>query len=731
MTDNNNKEFYADIMSQIGPDSIRSSIDMLRLFAAKVGVSSVSSQIDELEQRYFYMLRFIASGNSVPNIGKELLVMSETARSICTVIERERVSRGEQTLYSAQLRYQNLRPEENLQSLVSDYLSELERLRTDSASLTDSRRSACLEQMASDIFMRLWVEMPLTPEDVELMKSIFEDSEIPEYDRVLWLGSIGLGLLFYEDSDRRKLLFYVLGGDSEILSPIASVWLVLSYVNYYNPDDDVLSILRQIQSFYPTDIADVWLELFRACGTKKLSDDLERDVLSGMMDLGRRMADKFGNDPEKLEEAMRNGDWNSGLDVNGFEKIKGFIEAQNRGDDVYMATLGKMRQFPFFNNIPNWFLPFHAGNSALADVTDGEGLAFADTVAKMPFLCDSDKYALLLSVASAPVAMRENLLRNIVDRQNAMNGEMLDAALEEITSQGRKAVMSRYIKNLYRFFSLFRRKAEFPNIFDMETLYGAFPVRILSESENDKLTSIAELLLRLRYYEQAASAFESLAKREPENVQAFQKRGYACELAGDLVEAGYSYEEALNLKPGDKWTVRRLASVLLKAESYNDVVDLLEPLQPEIADDVELLSCYAKSAYETGDYARALELYYNVTYLLEDDTVKPELAWLLVLNGDFDGAEATFADFIDKSTKPCDFIHFGHLHWAKNETTAALDAYAKAAGLVDSQKESFAELFADTFREISSVLDSSHKASLRTVPDIIAFRTYGSRFGKL
>ena len=97
------------------------------------------------------------------------------------------------------------------------------------------------------------------------------------------------------------------------------------------------------------------------------------------------MADKLGNNPEKIEEALRNGEWGGSIDVSGFEKIKDFIEAQNRGDDVYMATLGKMRQFPFFNNIPNWFLPFHAGHSALAEVTDGEGLAFADTVGKMPF----------------------------------------------------------------------------------------------------------------------------------------------------------------------------------------------------------------------------------------------------------------------------------------------------------------------------------------------------------
>lgn len=731
MTNSNNQIFYGDIMSQIGPDSIRSSIDMLRLFASKGASAGLLSRIDDLEQRYFYMLRFIASGNVVPDIASELKDMTDAARSICMEIERARVARETQSMYGAQLRFQELRPEENLQSLVSDYLSELERLRTDSASLTDSRRAAALEQIASDIFMRLWVEFPVSSEDTELMMSMFEDSDIPDHDRELWLGALGLGLLEYNDGGRRRLLFDVLRGTSESLSAIAAVWLVIAVARYYGTDDEIRKVLSEIQAVYPEDIADAWIELFRACGTRELSDGLARDILPGMMDMGRKMADRLGNDPEKIEEALRNGEWGDSIDVSGFEKIKGFIEAQNRGDDVYMATLGKMRQFPFFNNIPNWFLPFYAGHSSLAEVTDGEGLAFADTVGKMPFLCDSDKYALLLSVASTPAAMREALLRNIVDQQAAMNGEMLEAALNEMKSQGRRAVMSRYVKNIYRFFSLFRRKAEFPVVFNIESLYRAFPIDLVLDSGTDRLSAVAELLFRLRHYPQAASAFRFLALQEPENFQVCQKMGFAYELSGDIALAECAYIEALGLKPGDIWTVRRLSNVLMKEEKYTDLETLLEPLQSEIADDAELLGLYAEAAYRNGDYARALELYYNIAYLEGGESAKPALAWMLLLNGDFDGAEVTFADFIDKSTDPRDFIHMGHLRWAKDDIPGALEAYVRAAGLVSPTKESFAELFAESFPMVSDVITPSRQSALRTVPDIVAFRTYGSRFGKM
>lgn len=731
MTNSNRQDLYSDIMPQIGPDSIRSSIDMLRLFAAKGASPAIMAEIEELEQRYFYMLRYIASGHMVPRITTELMVMVETARNICTQIERARVAREEQTLYAAQLRYQDLRPEENLQSIVSDYLAELERLRTDSASLTDSRRTAALEQLASDIFMRLWVEAPMNAEIVELMMSILKDSDIPLHDRELWLGAIGLGLQVYDDLDRRQLLNNVVAQTPDQLSAIASVWLVLAVAVHDGDTSHLNSSLGHINAFFPQDLADVYTELFRACGTKELSDDLARDILPGVMDIGRRMADKFGNDPAKIEEAMRNGEWDDGIDASGFEKIKGFIEAQNQGDDVYMGTLGKMRSFPFFNNIPNWFLPFYTGHSALADVTDGEGLAFADTVGKMPFLCDSDKYALLLSLASAPAPMRENLLRNLVDQQRAMNGEMLEAALAEAGAEGRRAYMSRYIKNLYRFFTLFRRKSEFPAVFDIDMLFGSFPVETLLAEGTSDVASIAELLLRRRHYRQAASLFHFIASEDPENVQPYQKMGFAHELDGNLDMAEVAYVNALGLKPGDMWTVRRLAIVLSRTGKYDDIIELLEPLQGTIADDRELLAIYAEAAYHTGDFARALELYYNIAYLDGGDAVKPRLAWLLVLNGDFDAAEATFADFIENSADPADFMHLGHMHWAKNEISQALDAYARAGALMSPRKESFDELFADSFAAVMNRLSIEQAGALRTVPDIIAFRTYGSRLGKL
>lgn len=732
----NERKLYSDIMAQIGPDSLRSTFDMLRMQAAKGAPAGTPAQIDELEQRYFYMLRFIAGGNAVPHVAEELQEMAATARRICTTIFRHQAMSLESTMYSTQLRFQALRPEENMQSLISDYLSELERLRTDSASLADASRNSKLEALASDVFMHLWVHFPFVPEDTELVMSLFEDADIPLHDRVLWLGALGLGLLQYDDSERRHLLLQVVARCVDALSAVASLWLVLAVA--VHADDELPMFadptFRQIEAFHPGDVADAFYELFRACGTNAVVGDIEKGILPGMMDLGRRLADRFSADSEGLDEALRNGDLGEGVGVDDYENMKKFVSAQSRGDDVFMATIGRMRSFPFFRPLSAWFMPFYASHSALAPVTEGEGMAFADNVASMPLLCDSDKYALVLSVASAPAEMRDNMLQNIAAQQDMLDSEMLQQASEAVDADHpRRAVMSRYAKNLYRFFTLFPQRGQFPATFDIAKLFRVFPFDMFGDADADgSVIEIARLLMRLGHWPQAMATYHYLTMREPENTEYFFNMGRAAEAINDLDTAAYAYGNILDIEPDHTDAILRLASVLTVSGKYAEVVELLEPHQAALADNVEALRIYADAAQATGDIARALDLYYNISYIDTEAHVQPRIAWLALLTGDFDGSRAAFDTFIDTTAEASDYIHLGHLRWAGDDVDGALRAFAQAASMATPGKTSFIELFAESLSApLSNVLTRQQYASLRTVPDIIAFRTYGSKYGNI
>ena len=729
MTDKN-KQQYIDIMAQICPDSIRASIDMLRLYATEGATTDINARIDELEQRYFYMLRFIAGGNVVPGAKAELKGMADTARDIAGAIYLRRLTANAVSRYGAQLRFEALRPEENLQSLVSDYLAELQRLRTDSASLTDSRRAATLERLAADIFMHLWVESPITAEIADLVVDVCSDDDIPLYDRQLWLGAIGLGLFTLADTRHVALLLTLVRCKSDDISAIAALWLVMANGFLSHAGLPMAPVLKNIAAAHTGDISDAYLEFYRACGARAIADSFERDIMPRMMDIGRKMTASLTEDPDQLQEKLANGEWTPDLGADQYENIKSFLDAQNSGDDIYMSSLGKMRHFPFFNSLHTWFLPFYASNSAIADITEGEGVAFADTVDRMPYLCDSDKYALMLSMAMTPAAMRDNMLRNIAEQQANIDQEAIDEALGASAKKSRRDIMSRYVKNLYRFFNLFPNRTDIHSPFDPEEIFDTMPLQLLT---SDELGAVAALLMRLRYYSHAANLYGRLAAEKPDSLEMVQKYGFALELAGDADAAVHAYTEALALRSDDRWTLRRLAATLTALGRYAEVVSLLASFQEGMSDDLELLALYAEAARNTGDIARALELYYNIEYLEQNGRYNPEIAWLQLLNGDTDSAVESFASFIDTpDATPLDVVHYGHLLWSIDHIDDAIEQYVRAAAAIPPGRSSFLELFEQSLAEgLSQILSSDSEATLRTIPDIISFKTYGSRLGKI
>ncbi len=737
------KNTYSEVLRTIGGSSMRNTIAGLRSFCGiRPECAPIIRRIDQLEQRYYYMLRMLAGGTPMPTIHSDMLSMRIAAEGIAAETCATLLASRSDSLYASQLHYRRLRPEENLQSLVSDYLSELERLRTDSASFTDSRRNAALEQLASDVFMALWVELPFGADVVELVIGLLEDGEIPIHHRVLWLNAVGLGAceLPYgqPDDQRNKLLLTVHRNMPDELSAIAAVWLVVWYVASGHLFSDKTELAYDLLEAYPDDAADIFLELFRACGAGALADNINRNVMPDLMNLGKGIADKLAENPDDIESTLLNSEWSSEIGAEGFDKIKSFIDSQNSGNDVYMATLGRLRQFPFFNSIANWFLPFTPGHSALAEVTDGEGMAFADGVDKMPWLCDGDKYALILSVAQTPAQMRDNLLRNLADTHAAMNSEALEQAREQADKLGRRMVINRWVKNLYRFFTQFRRKAEFVSVFDTKHLYGAFYDLELNLSHPDAALAIARLLFDSKNYELASHFFQSYVIKNPNDLKALQQYGFSLERSGKIDIAIDFYNDALLLKPGDNWTLRRICDLYIQDGQYYAVIDLLSPLEERLQSDNELMSLYAKALLNTGDADRALGLYYNLEYNITESggevpaAVKADQAWAMTMTGDFDGAVAVWETPGVLDVWSADAMNaYAIALWCSGRTDKAIDVLVRVKALPTYSTLDDMMLGAKISELPAGVISPETADALKILPDMVAYRIYGSNFGKI
>lgn len=694
--------------------------------------SRLARDADALEGRYFYMLRFLSSNNDVPDLEQILRAVYKEFDNILSRLEMAVIADEDQGPLGAQLRYMALRPEETLESLVSDYLAELEAVRTDTAALTDTTRRSGLERLASDIFMRIWAELPKIDDSVGLVESLLIDETVPVYDRALWTAAIGLVNLQHFTVERARMLVRVYAGaDNDRLAAVALVWNVIT-INYNLPEFEpgqFNEVKTDIFPEYdPADIGAAVTELARSLGTEDFARKFKETIEPELRDLGRAVSEKFSNiNPEKADEMLMDPEWlSSDMGTKGFDSLKNFTEAQQSGADVFMTSLGKMRMFPFFSNMSNWFLPFHTANSALAPVVDGEGAAIADTVSNMPMICDSDKYALLLSLAATPESLRAKAMEAMTAQiYNASQMPGYQEAFGSVMNSDRRTLVTSYVHNLYRFFTQFHKGKEFPNPLAAEPTIDLFSDFINFEDCKENIATVADILFASKHYASAFAWYQELeADRKLDNARR-RKMVFAAEMSHRYL-AVEMYKALLDIDPSDLWAAMRLASCMLGDDNAVGAYTVLEPFQPNNSDNKELLRLLATAYMRAGKYAEALDTLHNLDYLLNegDCSAKGDIAWAMALCGDIAGALKVYETSDDT---PLTQARRALVMWLGGERRACLEIMATLAGRgVEFEKIG---LYDNAY---SYLLDNAHGGlSLSQIPDALRYKIYGSKFGNL
>ncbi len=658
-------------------NDLADAVTALRSAAAMIpGGDAYAPRLDAIENEYYYMLRFIASGNDVENAPDTVTRLSDDLFRIARSIELDLIAESDVTVFSGQLRYVRRRPEETLASLVSDYLAELDSVNADTAALTDTRRRTGLERIAADIFSRLWVEFPVSTDTAALLASLFDDASIPFYDRVLWVHALGLSALNYPDPTIINLLHDAHRAADSRVSTAAAIWLVFTAAA-----PGTISSIKEIQ---PDDALSVYIEFARALYADILSNNYKDTLGSRLNDLGRRVSDRLsGTDPDKIGDYLSDPSWlGSDMDSKDFDSIRDFAQAQANGDDVFASTLGRMRSFEFFNALPNWFLPFHTANSTLAPVVDGEGAMIADAIAIMPILCDSDKYALVLSMAQMPAGMRETALTQMTQQfQHLSNSDEATAeAFSSSATQSRRQLINNHIKNIYRFFKLFKTRHEFTNVF--ERGIDISPVCEPGVEEPAGLLALADALLRSRRYIQALDIYDAVLLAgfdQPDPTDTFSEAqlmhaAMAADKAGARLRACQYYEYVLARNPANLDAAMAFARISLCEDMAADGIAVLTPFIDDNTDNPSLLRL-AGSLYEAlGEWVEALNTYHNLDYILPegDDSAKGRLAKALLFTDDYSSALPLF----EKATPDPSLAYYHALAlWLAGERQRAIDIF--------------------------------------------------------
>lgn len=692
---NNNLSSLLDAVGKAfaGDMPLSSSFALLNRIATDLGSDSLAAATRKVESRYFYLLRFVGGSDGAFSAAKDTdRIRRETERLLataaCLVMEADTTA-----IKGSQLRYQRRRPEENLESITSDFLSEQDRLRTDPMALTDSHRRERLEQLATDIFRRIRATDPFTEDKERLIETLIGDRGIPSYFRELILNAVGLGMESYLQPWRMRLLSNAVASDENRIAIAAEVWIVLG----------IALSGRKITPEIPLPhIADIRYALLRAMIPAENS-------LSGLMSAGRKMqANPFGQ-PD--------------LNAGEYEAIKRIQEAQMRGEDVFGSTLGRMRRFPFFNETANWFLPFHSAHSALSDIVDGEGAAVADMIEQIPVLTDGDKFAMVLSMSAMPASMRSKALTAMVDniRQIADSEEFREAINSSKPTD--KMLVGQAVTTVFRYL---RDNSEGART-DLAAIDGVALVgrilHLIPDGEIDGKEEINTIrdLCRIGRYRQALGIYDAFAGRIDSDPETLCMLAEAAKHEGRRDRMISFYEDALTQSPGFLPALLGIAKANAEDGKPAKNAALLESYAEKYSSEPAFLALLGDSLLANGDVEKAIETYHNLDYISKDKNAKAPLAWAMTIAGDYENASRFFSA-ADDSAAPETQVRKGILLWLSGKRAESLALLRNVRGIISS--EDFDRHFSDAARQLKSAEDN---ADLGLVTEIL---NYGADIDK-
>lgn len=670
---------------------IGAALDRLADFARSAGRSfSTLNHIESLADSYSQLSDYFIKG--MPDPMNHIIaadISAETALLTNGIARRALAASGEPGIYFSTLRFELSRPDDTIPGLLADLAD-------------DSRPATENEATAIRAFNRIWVSHPLPQSSIEGLRTYLVDPSSPlaVHYRMLLTGALLLGTISFFDPRKAMVLaeIYQANLDSPV-SIIALTALVLSLAAtpaYARGDRRLAEALKAMESIgqLPDDLRDAFTLLIRSRDTERVTRKINDELIPDLLKM-KPSIDILTKDSAPIidEDGEMNPQWDEMLSSSGLgDKLRELSEMQSEGADVMMATMGALKDFPFFNEVANWFLPFHTGHS----LASGEAVApIAEIISDNPQLCDGDKYSLILLAANMGKDALNGGMAQALSEQGREMKEELSSSLDDPSRTRRQAADS-FVRNIYRFFHLFRRKGEFSDPFANPINPVTTP--LLSSTvavDENEMRLAAEFYFRRGYYAEALQILDKLEEISVPSADTYQKKGYALERLGRPEEALAEYDTADLIDSGSVWTLRRMAA-LHRASGRPAVAlaiyDRIESLRPGKYSDI---MGRAEALEQLSRYSDALALYYQADYLKPSrPAVLRPMALCQLITGEAAKALATAARLaalpdIELTTE--DHLLAGHAAIATADFQGAVESYALAIAALQFDPEAFAD----------------------------------------
>ncbi len=704
-------KIYFKILAFIENNQLKDALDNLKQWAANQQNWTATERISQLETNYKYMIHYLIEGNKDPEQQKvynhlvqdiysltdDLLEQSQIRNSSSIFFERARMANVRQTLSIAE--YQDIILRQTDTFSVIDLLPESEEKQ-----VRIKQNTLEQEHTVQDLFYTVFSSSRVKAEQISSYNEFLANTGITVQIKCMLISALTLNTL--QRFDQRKVEFLLdtcNHADSEISlrAMVGIVPIFRQYKNrwkYYPEIIGRLSVMADDATFARR-LMTVIIQFIQAHETEKITKKLTEEIIPEMMKLSPMIGKKINLEEWMGESGLdeKNPEWQKILDEAGLtDKLQEFTDMQMGGADVFHSTFSNLKNYPFFNEMSNWFLPFDKKHSSLqqlfSDKSESDSLLSAMLNTSM--ICNSDKYSFCFSI----MVMPEQYRKMMISQLGAESDELKKMAEEELVlnpHQKEETICKQYIQDLYRFFKLYPRKADFVDIFATPLDYHQLqPFRpIVSEAKN--LERIALYYFEKNNFNEALDTYLLLTEKGNPTSETWQKIGFCQQMLGDVKAALEAYLKADLMDENNTWVLRRIANcyrLLKEPESALQYYRRLEQLKP---DDLNIQLNIGHCFLELDEYSEALNYYFKVDLLSPDNTrAWRSIAWCAFLSRKFDIAQRYYTQIIENQPNAHDYLNAGHVEFCLTNTKKAVDLYVnavKSAGSFNAFKSLFNE----------------------------------------
>ena len=587
-----------------------------------------------------------------------------------------------------------------------------------------------LENLSKELFYRIWTAENFNADETESIRGILRDVQLPTSMNCHIVAALTLSLEESFNLSKLGLLFDAAASEENNTRIRALIGILITLYLYRNrtklyPDiaSRLATLSEQFKSF-TVSVRTIILRFILSRETEEITRELQQEVIPEMMKMtkfNQKMNLKDMTSGDSTSEM--NPEWEDLLAGSSLgKKMEKLSELQEEGADVMHSTFTHLKNFPFFMELSNWFLPFNMNHSVLNNASQGDNKDILSILSNAIFLCNSDKYSLFLSIMMLPENMRQMMSQQV----SGDSAQLVEQSHEELISKRGpvEIIASQYIQDLYRFHKLYQRRYDFLDIFSQTLDFHNLEILQPYISDRESLTIIAEFYLRKNYFRDALTVYDKLSVTYDDN-QLLQKKGYCEQMLEDYDHALQTYLKAGLTDTNSLWLLRHIAVCYRMLKQPKEALDYYMRCEQFAPDNLSIQINIGNCLLSMKEYTEALKYYFKVDYLdSKNHRAWRPIAWCSFITGKYDQAQNYYKKILAEKPEAQDYLNAGHTEWALRNLHAAVSDYAEAARNCGDGYPEFEKLFLQDLPELKAA--GIHENDVQLMLDSVSFSLSGT-----